>query len=136
MVMIWCALFSSLSLANPSSSFLKPYLEIQNFLAKDQFAGVTASATNLEKALLSEKKAAAAKFAKDLSKAHSIEEARTAFEGVSKELLPWARKNKMTDTDLVYCPMKKAYWLQKKGDIQNPYYGKEMLECGVIEERK
>jgi hypothetical protein len=32
--------------------------------------------------------------------------------------------------------MKKAYWLQKKGDIQNPYYGKEMLECGVIEERK
>jgi hypothetical protein len=29
--------------------------------------------------------------------------------------------------------MKKARWVQKTGSIANPYYGSEMLECGVKE---
>ena len=31
-----------------------------------------------------------------------------------------------------YCPMKKSYWLSTEKDIKNPYYGKEMLNCGKI----
>ena len=33
-----------------------------------------------------------------------------------------------------YCPMKKAYWLSKTKEVQNPYYGKKMLNCGSTKE--
>lgn len=43
--------------------------------------------------------------------------------------------NPNTETLYVqYCPMKKASWLSNKKDIENPYYGKEMLSCGGVKE--
>jgi hypothetical protein len=33
---------------------------------------------------------------------------------------------------VAYCPMKKANWLQLGDDIANPYYGKEMSDCGEV----
>ncbi|HTH82711.1 MAG TPA: DUF3347 domain-containing protein [Mucilaginibacter sp.] len=33
-----------------------------------------------------------------------------------------------------YCPMKKQSWLSDKTAIENPYYGKEMLDCGSVKE--
>jgi len=37
-----------------------------------------------------------------------------------------------------YCPMafneKGAYWLSNVSEIQNPYYGKKMLECGEVKD--
>ena len=36
----------------------------------------------------------------------------------------------------LYCPMvdnnKGAYWLSTQTQVINPYYGKEMLECGEV----
>ncbi|OCB74399.1 DUF3347 domain-containing protein [Flavobacterium crassostreae] len=38
----------------------------------------------------------------------------------------------------VYCPMydqgKSGYWISETQDIQNPYYGSEMLTCGSIQQ--
>jgi Cu(I)/Ag(I) efflux system membrane fusion protein len=34
---------------------------------------------------------------------------------------------------LAFCPMKPGRWLQSETAIRNPYYGAEMLECGVFE---
>ena len=38
----------------------------------------------------------------------------------------------------LYCPMadnnKGAYWLSKQAQVINPYFGKEMLECGEVKE--
>ena len=35
-----------------------------------------------------------------------------------------------------YCPMydqgKSGYWISERKDIQNPYYGAEMLTCGGL----
>lgn len=31
-----------------------------------------------------------------------------------------------------YCPMKKQYWLSSEKQIQNPYYGKGMPDCGNV----
>lgn len=31
-----------------------------------------------------------------------------------------------------YCPMVDSFWLQKEGDIANPYLGKSMPSCGVF----
>ena len=33
---------------------------------------------------------------------------------------------------LVHCPMAKADWIQSDKAIRNPYYGKDMLDCGQI----
>jgi hypothetical protein len=30
----------------------------------------------------------------------------------------------------MYCPLKKAGWVQEGPEVANPYYGAEMLECG------
>lgn len=33
-----------------------------------------------------------------------------------------------------YCPMQKATWVSKEEGIKNPYYGKQMLNCGKVVE--
>jgi len=33
---------------------------------------------------------------------------------------------------VAYCPMVQKYWLQKGDTIQNPFYGKQMSDCGRI----
>ena len=39
-------------------------------------------------------------------------------------------------TIVVYCSMafnnRGAYWIQRSGEIRNPYYGAYMLSCGTI----
>ena len=34
---------------------------------------------------------------------------------------------------VAFCPMKPGRWLQAAATIANPYYGSEMLTCGVFE---
>jgi hypothetical protein len=34
------------------------------------------------------------------------------------------------------CPMVPASWVQKDGEIRNPYYGRSMLTCGTINKKK
>src|SRR2546427_12029041 len=36
---------------------------------------------------------------------------------------------------VAFCPMYEggSSWIQKQGDIANPYYGKEMSDCGVLQ---
>ena len=114
--------------------FVKPYLEIQTLLAKDTISGITPPATLLAKQLKTAHQDSALKPAEDLKAAKNIHEAREAFLKVSKAILPWARKQKIKGIILAYCPMKPGHWIQKAGDLRNPYYGAEMLECGVIEE--
>jgi hypothetical protein len=31
------------------------------------------------------------------------------------------------------CPMENEWWIQKEGDLKNPYLGKEMWTCAVEE---
>ena len=33
-----------------------------------------------------------------------------------------------------YCPMKQAIWLSPVNTVKNPYYGKQMLTCGSLQE--
>jgi hypothetical protein len=115
-------------------NFLRPYLEIQTLLAKDTISGITAPAVELEKRLKAEKQSLAVKSAHELQSAKNLNEARESFLKISKAILPWARKHQIKGIVLAYCPMKPGHWLQKAGDLRNPYYGAEMLECGVVEE--
>lgn len=36
---------------------------------------------------------------------------------------------------LVYCPMKKADWLQTGDAVRNPFFGSQMLDCGTVKKK-
>ncbi|NDG85159.1 MAG: DUF3347 domain-containing protein [Proteobacteria bacterium] len=114
--------------------FVKPYLEIQTLLARDTIEGLAAPAAALESALKADQQKNALKPAQDLRSAKTLADAREKFLSLSKAILPWARKHKLKGVILAYCPMKPGHWLQKEGELRNPYYGAEMLECGVVQE--
>jgi hypothetical protein len=112
---------------------LNDYTDIQTLLAKDTFLGLPAAAQKLASDANENHHAALAKASDQLALSKDIKAARVQFEAVSKETLPLAKADKSKKFEVLYCPMKKARWVQKTGSIANPYYGSEMLECGVKE---
>lgn len=61
------------------------------------------------------------------------------FETASQLIVDFGKKHKIekSDTTLTlitaFCPMAPGRWLQTEQTISNPYYGSEMLTCGVFE---
>lgn len=126
---------------------VQPYLKIQDALARDTTEGVAeaakaigAAAAKLEPGKVTGKHAGhytdvpskLAESAAALAGVADLAAAREAFKGLSKPLGMWATMAKPDGIDLVYCPMAKGSWLQKTGDIRNPYHGSEMLACGEV----
>ena len=67
-----------------------------------------------------------------VGKAKSLKDMRTAFKGLSKPVTKWAKATKPKGLDVAYCSMAKGSWVQKRGEIRNPYYGASMLTCGEV----
>jgi hypothetical protein len=124
------------TMAKGTAHFVKPYLEIQSTLAADSMKGVNEQAVALEKALKQDHLSLQAGLVGPLKSETQIPKAREAFLKLNEKLVPWIKKHPQEGAELAYCPMKKASWLQKKGEIRNPYYGAEMLECGVKEDER
>ncbi len=65
-----------------------------------------------------------------------IDTARLAFSKMSMGLISYLKQHpgERGDLEVVFCPMafnnKGAYWVQRKGEIINPYHGMMMLHCG------
>ena len=119
--------------AADQSKELSHYTEIQSLLAKDIFLGVPAAAQKLSSEAKDKHHSKLGKASEELALATDIKSAREKFKKVSAEILPLAKLDKTKNFEIVYCPMAKARWVQKTGSIANPYYGSEMLECGVKE---
>ncbi len=126
---------------------LASYLKIQETLAADSIEGVVIAAKAIAAAsakvdaatvkgehkdhyknISAELKSSTTKFAA----ATTIETAREAFKNVSKPMAMWGSMSQPKGIDVVYCSMAEGSWLQKKGEIRNPYYGATMLTCGDI----
>ncbi len=109
------------------------YIAAQEALAGDDFASaqkaLQALAGQVEETLKVQVDTAAG--------AGDIKSMRTAFKPLSEE---FAVLEIPAGYALAYCPMadddKGARWIQKKGEIANPYFGASMLHCGVFEEAK
>lgn len=58
--------------------------------------------------------------------------ARKEFGALSASVIAFARAQTGGEQKIaeVYCPMVKASWLTAEPKIENPYYGKDMLNCG------
>ena len=68
--------------------------------------------------------------------AQDIDTARASFEKVSMGLIKYLKAHpaEREGLEVIHCTMafnnKGAYWVQKTGDVINPYHGKMMLHCG------
>jgi protein SCO1/2 len=114
-----------------------PYLRIQRALNVDTVAGIKSGARLIadHAATLGSKGAAMQTAAVDLQQAADLTAARTAFARLSDAVIQFARESGATlgdDVKVAYCPMVQKYWLQKGDTIQNPFYGKQMSDCGRI----
>lgn len=106
---------------------LTNYIKMQEALAADDFK----TALDTHKALCAKDLTHEKKEYKDCAKNFkSMDELRTSFKTLSELYLKHGNKKEMESFQKASCPMAEARWVQKKGDLRNPYYGKSMLECG------
>ncbi len=127
---------------------VKSYVAVQKLLAQDKLEGVSAELVKIrdaakglasaEDAKIKEQGAAIAKSA--AAEPKTIKDARDAFKKLSTDVIGLVTIAPQTAdaAAALYeasCPMAKANWLQTSKDVNNPYYGKSMLDCGKIERK-
>ena len=113
------------------------YLEAQEALAGDRLVEAVAALRRLSAS------AAAPVGIRELiagiedtgAEAADIGRVRELFESVSEQLI--AAKPLAPGLRVVHCPMalgtEGARWIQRDGNVANPYHGRRMLHCGVFE---
>lgn len=126
------------------------YFESHEALAHDDLAGFLEAAVQLKNTVdlvdpvgllgipLATWRRARARLSIDQTPA-DIEAARSTFSPMSRAIVDLARRFGHAGSEIyfeAYCPMafdfKGAGWLQRKEEIENPYFGGAMLRCGEI----
>jgi len=74
--------------------------------------------------------------AAELASGKDIKAQRKSFEGISYAMIKTVRNIKFNNATVYiqHCPMAKASWLNEKENIENPYYGSMMFDCGDVTE--
>jgi len=74
--------------------------------------------------------------ARQLIQANDLKTQRKSFEGISSAFLSLTQELKINNAPVFvqYCPMAKSTWLNEVKEIQNPYYGNAMKDCGSVKE--
>ncbi len=137
----------------PVAPLVTAYLAVQTSLADDDLAGAKASAETLVDAVMnvalaqprgakeawSEMSVALRGHGQHVAKAQTLEGAREGFEPLSEAVVGLLRRfgNPLDETiALAHCPMASqnegALWLQQGAEVDNPYFGASMLDCGEI----
>jgi hypothetical protein len=73
-----------------------------------------------------------------LQEAADLKAARAAFGKLGDALMQQAKDSGTPlgdDVKVAYCPMVQKYWLQKGEAIRNPFYGKQMSDCGRLSDK-
>lgn len=135
------------------STFTSSYLELKNaFVKSDEKATASLAFTMLQQlkqwdvanfqnkslSILKEEQKKTTSALTEISRGQDIAQQREQFIVVSKSLITLLKAfNTYPQTLYVqHCPMannnKGADWLSKKSEIENPYYGTAMLQCGSL----
>jgi hypothetical protein len=128
---------SSASTAFSVKTMLDPYLRMQTALNVDNLADAKSAARDVADAAAKLGAAAAPiqAVASALQQAPDLKAARAAFGALGDALMKQAKDADAAlgdDVKVAYCPMVQKYWLQKGEKIRNPFYGKQMSDCGRI----
>jgi len=130
-----------------TAAFLKPYFEMRSLLANDKVKGVDNLSRNLgketgklrknlAKADAPSEQLDALKNIEDAAsamKTNNLKSAREGFKGLSRSILTYVKSYGCEGVAYsFYCDMVKENWLQETDKIGNPYYGSQMLKCGVM----
>jgi hypothetical protein len=121
--------------ADTIGAVLTPYFRIQNALVDDRVDTIKADALSVAQEAngLGPAGKGIEEAATALSKATDIAAARDAFGKLSDAVIAYAdatRTSPGPNVATMYCPMVKKRWLQKDGEVRNPYFGKAMPDCG------
>lgn len=133
----------------PAQNLVNAYIALQSKLAKDDAAGSKAAFASFQAALKAKDLGLDATLDQKLSAAAAqgaaapkLPEARAAFAKVTDGMLTYlgAAKNPLESSlTVAHCPMalenKGAKWLQLGDNLENPYFGSEMLRCGTVEKK-
>lgn len=117
------------------------YLKLTEALVEARSGDAKISASNIERGA-EEVKAGASlqRYARQMLVASSLEGQRMAYSKLSNEFIAMVKKAGVKNGALytAFCPMANnnegANWLSWSKEIRNPYFGKEMLSCGSVEE--
>ncbi len=101
-------------------AFLEPYFKIQTALAKDDLAAAQQAAKTLP----------LDKPAQEIAASTSLDDARKAFQKMSKEAVDMAADDE--GYHVFKCPMMGGYWLENSTKTLNPYLGTSMPGCGKM----
>jgi len=112
-------------MGHDNSMVLKNYIAAQEALAADNFKLAISSLELLAKNSEGELN----KLTETALKAEDLKTLREAFQPLSESIA----KAELPDGMVVaYCPMVKSHWVQKDGEVINPFLGSKMLHCGTI----
>jgi hypothetical protein len=106
---------------------MNTYVKMQESLAGDNFKDALASHKVICEKELNRHKDSYKDCGKEFK---SIEELRNSFKKLSEVFMTHGKKKELEGLQKASCDMAGAKWVQKKGNLRNPYYGKSMLECG------
>jgi len=127
--------------ATPRHASLQPiidaYVRIQRALHADTLAGVKSEARSIaaEAGKLGPRGAAIKAASDECEKAVDLKGGRAAFARLGDAIMIYAKESGATLGDelrVAYGPMVQKYWLQKGEQVQNPFYGKAMADCGRL----
>jgi hypothetical protein len=134
LMLVGTLLAASPAIASDVASVVDPYLRIQSALAQDSTDGVKESAQTIVAAAkkLGAPADSIGSSARELTAAADLKAARAAFWKLSEALLGYAEdtRSSLGNAKIAYCPMEKKYWVQKGGNVENPYGGKDNVRCG------
>ena len=131
---------AAFSAPSPSGfdAMLGHYEVVRKALTADTVAGIpdhAAAIQKLAKGAPADLAPQIAEAARKLSAAKDLTTARDAFYELSKPMVRWREAAGGTGSRehvVAYCPMSKRSWLQPKGEIGNPYYGRSRATCGEV----
>jgi hypothetical protein len=130
---------------------LQAYFDTKNALAKDNVSLANTSAKNLitslatfpVKSLSATQQTVWKTQAEQIKKSASaivsqkdLKEQRKSFWPLSSAILKLTKELNLNTSDVYvqYCPMAKKSWLNEVEDVQNPFYGSQMYDCGEVTE--
>lgn len=119
-------------LSKLDETWMSAYTAVQEALAADDYE----AAKKAMAALAEQSPEGFDILARDAAATPEIEAMRTAFKPISERII---KADLPAGFVLAYCPMAfndtGAHWVQKDGQIMNPYFGASMLHCGAIRKK-
>jgi hypothetical protein len=127
---ITLTLLTPLRAASPNP-ILDAAAQVSEALAGDNLVEAKVNASKLADVATTAHDTDLARNAGKVSAAASLDQARSAYKIVGAQTATLAHG--VSGYSVVSCSMAEAKWVQKGTAVRNPYFGKEMLTCGVIE---